>query len=242
MSRRTATALALISLGLVGLAGCGGSGGSDSTTTSAGVTTAPATVPPPVATAPLPTPSVPATAPTAPFGAESLPPENAVPGVGPGEARTIATAKELVDVLYQAGDPTKPAAQARLEDEGYAGGILRDQAGTDPTTGLALLRSYAIRLRDEAAARDEVSAAIDEVRRSSAGGSSDVEVSGIPDAEALRVQVTQGGLSGTVVFVTFPAGGAVYGIQGVSANGPDVPQDQIIGAARALAKRVGATP
>jgi hypothetical protein len=235
MTRCVAAALVLISLGLVGLAGCGGESVSESTTTSVAATTAPATPAPPTA-------SLPATAPTAPLGGENLPPQTAVPGVRVGDARTLATAKELVDVLYQSGDPARPAARARLEDGGYADGVVRDQAGTDPTTGLALLRSYALRLRDEAAARDEVSAAVDEVRSSSSAASSDIDVSGIPGAQALRVEVDQGGLRGTVVFVTFPAGPAVYGIQGVSANGADIPEDEIIGAARALATRVGATP
>jgi len=233
--RRAAALLVLVSLGLVGLAGCGGGSDSGSTTTSAVAPTAPATQAPPAA-------SLPATAPIAPLGDESLPPQTAVSGVSPGEARTLATAKELVDVLYQSGDPAKPAAEARLEGGGYADGVVRDQAGTDPSAGLALLRSYAIRLRDDAAARDEVTAAIDEVRSSAAPRSSDIDVSGIPGAKALRVEVDQGGLSGAVVFVTFPAGPVVYGIQGVSAAGAEVPEDEIIGAARALATRVGAAP
>ena len=239
MRRGVATTLVLLSLGLVGLAGCGGSSVSEDTTTSLGLTSAPASPPPPTASAP-------ATAPVAPsgpdLGAESLPPQTAVPGVQPGEARTLATAKELIDVLYQSGDPAKPAAQARLEDGGYADGVVRDQPGTDPESGLALLRSYAMRLRDDDAARDEVTASIDEVRASSVSSASDIDVSDIPGAEALRVDVSQGGLSGTVVFVTFPAGPVVYGIQGVSAAGAAIPEDEIIGAARDLAQKVGATP
>ena len=235
MRRRAVTALALLSLGLVGVAGCGGDSASETTTTSLAPATAPATPPPPTA-------SLPDTAPGAPLGDESLPSPTAVPGVERGDVQTLRTAGELVDLLYQSGDPTKPGALARLEDAGFAGAVLRDQPGTDPSVGIALLRSYAIRLRDEAAARDEVTAAVDEVRRSAGGASSDIDVSEIPGAQALRVQVDQGGQSGTVVFVTFPAGPVVYGIQGVSASGLDTSEEEIIGAARALAKRAGATP
>ena len=42
--------------------------------------------------------------------------------------------------------------------------------------------------------------------------------------------------------MTFPAGPDVYGIQGVSAGGAGMPQDEIIGAARDLASKVGAAP
>lgn len=235
MRHRAAIAAVLLSLGVVGLAGCGGDSVSEGTTAPATPTTAPVTSAPPTA-------SVPTTAPIAPLGDESLPPETAVPGVRPGQARTLASARELVDVLYQPGDPAKPAAQARLAGGGYAGGVVRDQTGTDPSSGLALLRSYAIRMRDEDAAGDEVAAAIDEVRATSAGAASDLDVSDIPGAQALRVEVDQGGLRGTVVFVTFPAGPAVYGIQGISADVADVAEDEIIGAARDLATKVGATP
>ena len=67
-------------------------------------------------------------------------PPNAIAGVHAGQLQTIDTAEAFVDVLYQNGDPTKPDAVKRLEDAGFSGAVVRDQVGTDPDNGLALLR------------------------------------------------------------------------------------------------------
>jgi hypothetical protein len=225
---RRALAALLAACAIAVAAGCGG-GSSDGSSTQA-ATTAPST-----ATAPATAPS------TAPAGdlAALLPPQDAVPGVNPGEATPVPTPRAFVDALYQVDDPARGDARARLEGEGYADGVVRDQTGTDPEAGVALLRSYAIRLRDDAAAGAEAAAAADEVRASPLGTSTDLEVPDVPDAQGLRVAVSQGGVSGQVVFVTFPQGPYVYGIQAVAREGADLPQDEIIRAAQDLAARNG---
>jgi hypothetical protein len=238
MRRRTiATAAVALAVAVGGAAGCGGDSSSDDTTeATTAATTAPAT------TAPATTaPSTTSTAPAAELTKDSLPPPDAIAGVGTGTPRTIDSASEFVDVLYQSGDPAKPAAVRRLEDAGYATAILRDQAGTDPETGIALLRSYALALGSDDAAKQEVADAVDEVRNASAAQSSDIDT-GIPDAEGLRVDIDQGNVQGAVVFVTFPVGPNVYGIQAVATNAGNLNQQEIVDAARDLATKVGAAP
>ena len=243
MRRRTlATAAVALAVAVGGAAGCGGDSVSEDTSeaTTAATPTTPATT---SSTTPATAPggTVPTTAPTAPLTAASLPPADAISGVGKGTPRTIDSASEFVDVLYQAGDPAKPAAVRRLEDAGYRTAILRDQAGTNPDTGIALLRSYAIALGSEDAAKQEVSDAVEEVRNASAARSEDVDT-GIPDAEALRLEIDQGTVQGAVIFVTFPSGSEVYGIQAVATSAGALDQEEILGAARDLAAKVGATP
>lgn len=190
------------------------------------------------------TATAPAPAPTAPAGdlAALLPPQDAVSGLRAGTTRDLPTAQAFVDALYQIADPARDAAERRLERGGYADGVLRDQAGEDPEGGAALVRSYAITMRDDAAAREEVDAATDEVAGSSLGEATEVEVPEVAGARALRVEVSQGGVSGSVVFVTFPAGAEVFGIQAVARAGADLPEDEVIAAAQDLAARVGAAP
>jgi hypothetical protein len=185
------------------------------------------------------------TAPAPPPGddlAGRLPPEDAVPGLSPGTPGRLPTAAAFVGALYQAGDPMRDAAERRLERGGYAEGVLRDQAGADPETGVALVRSYAVRMRDDEAARAEAEAAAGEVRDSPLGDATELEVPGVEGARALRVEVTQGGVSGTVVFVTFAEGLYVHGIQAVSRSGADLPAEDVIRAAQDLAARVGSSP
>ena len=238
MRRRTlATAAVALAVAVGGAAGCGGDSVSEDTTEA---TTAATTAPAP--TAPATTAATTASdGPSAALTTADLPPENAISGVGKGTPRTIDSASEFVDVLYQNGDPAKPAAVTRLEDGGYQTAILRDQAGTDPQTGIALLRSYAIALGSDDAAKQEVGDAVDEVRNASAAQSTDVDT-GIPDGEGLRVDVDTGGVQGAVFFVTFPVGSEVYGIQAVATSGGNLNQDEILGAARDLATKAGATP
>ncbi len=225
---RRALAALLAACAIAVAAGCGGGSSDDRSTEAA--TTAPST-----ATAPATAP------PTAPAGdlAALLPPQDAVPGANPGEATPLPTARAFVDALYQVDDPSRDDARAHLEDAGYADGVVRDQAGADPETGVALLRSYVIRLRDDDAARGEAAAAADEVRASPLGTSTDLEVAGVPDAQGLRVEVSQGGVSGRVVFVTFPQGPYVYGIQAVARQGADLPEQEVVRAAQDLAARNG---
>jgi hypothetical protein len=240
MRRRTIAAAAVALAVAVGAAaGCGGDSKSEATTTQA--TTA-ATTPAPPATTPSTTPTTggTSTAPVAKLTKADLPPEDAVAGVHPGTPRTIDSASEFVDVLYQTGDPAKPAAVRRLEDAGYRTAILRDQAGTDPENGIALLRSYAIQLGSPEAAKKEVGDAVAEVKSASAAKTSDIDT-GIPDAQGLRVDIDQGAIQGAVVFVTFPVGSRVYGIQAVATSGGNLDQEALLKAARDLSAKAGAT-
>jgi hypothetical protein len=217
----------------VAAAGCGGSGATVTETVTTGIESVVSAAPSPPTTA---------TAPPEALGADDLPPEDAVAGVRPASPETLATASALVDKLYAQGDPNKPAGIRRFEEAGYAGGVVRDQPGRDSSAGLALLRSYAIALRDEAAARREVVAGVDEVRRTTPATITDVPVAGVPGARGLRVDIDQAGTRGTIVFITFAAGASVYGLQGVSQGDAPMPQDEIVGAARDLYEQVTATP
>ena len=220
--RRALAAIACV--GAVALAGaCGGSSESDATDAA---TTA---APPPGTTAPA-----------AGSLAERLPPEDAIGGLRSGTVRRLPTAQTLVDSLYQVGDPARDAAERRLEEGGYVRGLLRDQAGEDPAAGPALVRAYVIRMRDAAAAREEVADAVDEVESSSVGETSDVDVPGVDDSRGVRVEISQGGVTGAVVFVTFADGPYVYGIQAVSRAGADLPEDEVVQAAQDLDARVSA--
>ena len=242
--RRSTLAAATVALAVAvgGAAGCGGDSESNATTeATTAATTAPTTTAPATTSG---TPTAPATTAGATGAAltpASLPPPDAIAGVGRGTPRTIDSASEFVDVLYQTGDPAKPAAVRRLEDGGYRTAILRDQAGTDPQTGIALLRSYAIALGSDDAAKQEVADAVEEVRNASAAQTQDVETD-IPDAQAIRVDIRQGTVEGAVVFVTFPVGSEVYGIQAVATSAGALDQEEILDAARDLATKVGATP
>ena len=225
MRRALAATLAVGAIALA--AACGGSSGDGST--EAASTAAP---PPPTGAS---------TAATAPADelAGRLPAEDALAGVRPGELTPLPTAEDFVAALYQAGDPARDAARRRLEEGGYADGLLRDQAGEDPAGGVALVRSYAIRMRDDEAAQGEVDAAAAEVEDSPLGQATALEVPDVEGARGLRVEVSQGGIAGQVVFVTFAEGPYVQGIQAVARAGADLPQDEVVRAAQDLAARLG---
>lgn len=235
--RRLATAASALALG-VGLAGCGGDATVTETVTTDQLpaTTAPAT------TAPATSAPATTTSSTGRLEEGDLPGLTSVEDVRSGTTRTLDDAQAFVDALYQAGDPSKPAARSRLEDAGYAGAVLRDQEGEDTSTGIALLRSYVLELRDDAAAQDEVDRAADEVKSASSAPTTDIDLPGVPGARALRVDIDQGGVKGSVVFATFAVGPLVYGIQGVSGGDAAVPQDDLLQAARDLHAEVSATP
>lgn len=224
----------------IGLAGCGGSDSAATTAaTGSSSTTAPLTSTAAAAT------TAPRTSSTASAGltaSRDLPPQDAVAGVKVGKVSDLPTAKEFVDTLYAASDSGKPAAQKRFEGGGYSGGILRDQVGEKPETGLTLLRTYAIRLRDAEAAQKEVDAGAEEITRTTQATTDGIDVSGIPGARGLKVTIDQEGTGGSVLFVTFAAGSDVFGLQGVSKHGAALPQNQIVGAARDLYEKVTAAP
>lgn len=233
-------ATALTAAGL--LAGCGGS--SDTVTQTVTTDQLPTTAPPTTAAPTTPTvpPTTSSTPPTAGVDATRLPPEGTIPDTQSGTTRELDDAQEFVDALYQVGDPSKPAAQSRLEGAGYAGGILRDEVGTDPQNGIALFRTYAIVVRDDAAAQSEVDDAADEVQSASSAPSIPIEVPEIPGARGLRLDLNQGGTTGSVAFVTFASGPYVYGLQGVSTRAETLPQDGLVEAARQLYARVSTLP
>ena len=224
---RRRAALLLSAAALAAAAGCGGS-----TTTEA------------VTTDPRPGTTTPTAAPTAPSGdlEGRLPPEDALAGLRPGRTQELPSPQAVVDALYQAGDPTRDAAERRLARAGYEDGVLRDQSGEDPSTGPALMRAYVIRLRDAAAAWAEVDDAVDEVRATSTAPASDVDVPDVPDARGIRVDISLGEASGGVVFVTFPAGPYVHGLQVVSRSEAALPEDELVAAARDLYAGAGAAP
>ncbi|MBJ7455807.1 MAG: hypothetical protein JHC74_07095 [Thermoleophilia bacterium] len=236
-ARAAAAAAAALVLLAGAAAGCGGS--SETVTRTVTTDRLPGTT-----TAPAAPATAPATSPTAPSGPGegSLPPPDALAGLRNGVARPLGDAQSFVDALYQAGDPVKPSAVARLSASGYAGGILRDQVGQDPARGIALFRTYALALRDDAAASAEVGAAVEEVRASTSQPTRDLDLSDLPGAQGLHVDIQQGTLTGAVVFVTFASGPVVYGLQGVSTNTATLPEDEIVGAARDLYERVTAAP
>jgi len=232
----TATAAAFA---LAGLAGCGGSSDTvtQTVTTDTVPTTAPTTTAPPVISAPTTEP-----APSGSIGEDRLPPAGALAGTSAGTARELDSPEEFVDTLYQTGDPSKPAAAERLDAAGYVDGILRDELGSDPASGIALFRTYAILVRDDASAQTEVDDAADEVESASSAPSTDVSVSDIPGARALRLDINQAGTTGSVVFVTFAVGPYIYGLQGVATSSGGLPQDELVAVARTLYARVSATP
>ena len=231
-----AAAAAVLALTVGATAGCGGSS-STATTTADGPP--PATVP---STSSAPTTAGVTAPPSTAVGAEQLPPPDALAGLRSGSVRVIADPADFVDALYQAGDPIKPAATARLRSGGYAGGALRDQVGINPTEQIALFRTYAILLRDDAAARAEAAAAVQEVRDSTTAPTTGIALPDIPGAQGLHVEIDQDGVMGAVAFVTFAAGPYVYGLQGISTDDAALPQDEIIGTARDLYEKVTAAP
>jgi hypothetical protein len=232
---RRGAALVLSAAALAAAAGCGGSTVTEAVTTDR---------PPGTTASPVPSaPTAPA-APTAPSGdlEGRLPPEDALAGLRTGRIQELPSPQALVDALYRAGDPSRDAAERRLAQAGYEAGVLRDQSGEDPSAGPAMLRAYVMRLRDVAAARAEVDDAVDEVRATSTAPARDVDVPGVPDARGIRVDISQGEVRGGVVFVTFPAGPYVQGLQVVARSEAALPEDELVAAARDLYARAGAAP
>lgn len=240
--RRRPVAIAAVALSLTAAAGCGGSSETVTKTVTTDSLPTTTTAPPTTSTATTPGVTAPPSTVSVLVGEERLPPPDALAGLRSGSVRVIDDPEEFVDALYQAADPSKPAAVARLTAGGYAGGALRDQVGTNPTEQIALFRTYAIALRDEAAAQSEVDAAVQEVRDSTTEPTTDIALDDIPGAQGLHVDIDQGTVQGAVAFVTFAAGPYVYGLQGVSTDEAALPQDEIVGAARDLYERVTAAP
>lgn len=186
------------------------------------------------------------TTPTAPVGpvplADRLPPEGAVPGLQAGAVQELDRAEDLVRLLYRPGDPIVPGAVDRLEEAGFEGSVLRDQRGTDPATGLRLLRAYAIRLGSAEAAQAEVDTSADEVIAATDAPSTAVVVEGVPGARGLAIDLDAGGRRASVLFVTFAGGRHLHGLQAFALEEAPLPREEILAAARDLYERVGAAP
>lgn len=243
--RRTLVASATVLALVAGAAsGCGGGSTVTKTLTTTGTpTTAPAVTAAIASTAAGAVTAPPASTTAAgTIGADRLPPEDAIGSVQSGVLRQLGDAQAFVDALYRSGDPTKTAAVSRLRASGYAGGALRDQVGEDTTSGIALFRTYAFRLRDEAGARAEVTDAIEEVRTSTTEPTKEIDLGDLPGAEGLHVDVAQGDVTGAVAFVSFSAGPYVYGLQGISTDDAALPEAEIVAAARDLYEKVTAAP
>jgi hypothetical protein len=215
------------------LVGCGGGSAPDVTVT---VTTGGGTT----ATAPA-TATGGSTQGTASLG-DRLPADDALPGLRAGDVRELPTAAAFVRALYQRGDPSLPAAQARFEAAGYDGAALKDQIGSDPSSGLALSRAYVARLRSPAEAQREVGESVEEVKRTSTAAARDVAVPGIPGARGLELTVRQGSSRARVLFVTFAGGRYLYGIQEFARADADFPQEEILRVARDVYDRYGGVP
>lgn len=213
-SPRTPALLIAAALATAVLAGCdGGEGVATQAGSSAGGTGPPAAAVP-AGTAAL-EPAVVLSAP------------GAVPGLDARAPRRLTSARAAVEVLYRPGDPAAADARRRLEAAGYSGGVLRDQAGSDPDAGLALLRTYALALGDEDAARAEVRASIAEVRASTRLPIEEV-APGIPDARAIRIDLRHAGARVRVLFVTFAVGSRLHGVQAFARGGGAIPQAAVL--------------
>ena len=167
--------------------------------------------------------------------ADRLVPEDSVPGLMPGRVRAMPTPGALVRTLYSPLDPDAPAAVARLRGAGYREGALRDQVGTEPFEGIGLLRSYAFRLASPSRARAEVQATVAEVVRSAGGRRS--RPSGLPGGQMVEIKIGAGLSAQAIVFVTFPVGRDVIGIQAFAPASEDAMRPAVLAAARALSVR-----
>jgi hypothetical protein len=164
--------------------------------------------------------------------AQRLPPEDAMPGTNPGTPRNMPEASDLTATLYSPGDPAQTPAAEALEASGYAGGILRDDTGTDPRNDIALFRSYVMELGGETEAQTEVVRSVKEVLDTTALDTNSFPVPGIPGASGVSAQGSQGGQSLSVVFIAFPAGPYVYGLQAVATSPEGIDADRMLSIAQ----------
>jgi hypothetical protein len=193
-----------------------------STITTGPVTTGPVTTGP-VTTGPV------TTGPGTTTGGASLqlrlPTQTALPGLQRGTPQALPTAADLVGALYASGDPTAPAATQRLQAAGYEQGVIRDQRTVEGgDEGPRLLRIYIFRLRDQDAARAEVTESIAEIKRTTTLPITDVN---LDEAAGAGIRI-EGQQNADILFVTFSAGRDVYGIQVFAQPGGKVFQPEVV--------------
>jgi hypothetical protein len=164
--------------------------------------------------------------------AQRLPPEDAMPGTNPGTARNMPAASDLTATLYSPGDPAQTPAAEALDASGYAGGILRDDTGTDPRNDIALFRSYVMELGGDEQAQVEVVRSVKEVQDTAVLDTNSFPVPGIPGASGVSAQGSQGGQTLAVVFIAFPAGPYVYGLQAVATSPDAIDADRMLSIAQ----------
>ena len=131
-----------------------------------------------------------------------------------GRSAPLPTAQAFVDALYQIGDPARDAARRRLEEGGYADGVLRDQAGPGP--GRRRRAGAQLRHPDERrrGRPQEVEAAVEEVRRQRPARRPRLEVPDVEGARGCGWTVSQGGVAGAVVLRDLRRGAHVHGHPG----------------------------
>ncbi len=166
--------------------------------------------------------------------AELLPPAAAMAGVNEGTVRELPTAGEMIDTLYQAGDPTAEPAKAELSAAGYRGGVLRDDSGTDPQNGLALFRSYIFAVADDATAIEQSKDSVADVRSTAALTTRELAVPGIPDGTGVSATGEQSGTRLAVAFISFPVRDRVYGLQVVARAENAIDLDKLVEVAQVI--------
>jgi hypothetical protein len=234
MKARRFTAVALTLGIVVGAAACGGDESVVTVTTDRLPTTAAPTTSTTATTLGAPTTAAePTTQATQDVPlAQRLPPDDAMPGTNTGTPRNMPAASDLTATLYSPGDPTQGPAAEALDAAGYAGGILRDDTGTDPSSGIALFRSYVMELGGEAQAQAEVARSVDEVIGATVLDTGSLDVPDIPGARGVTAEGNQGGQNLAVVFVAFPAGPYVYGLQAVATSEGAIDTDRLLSIAQ----------
>lgn len=230
MRRRRAIVACGLVLGIGIAAGCGGS------ETVVTVTEAPTTGGVlPTISGPLTTPTEPTTtaAPTTaattattattastPAGAlaDLLPPEDVIPNLAPvGGAQAVPSAQDMINRLYQDGDPSKPLARERLEGAGFVEGVLRDQRGNGESSPV-LFRAYVMRMGSDDQARVEAQRSVQEIIDGGVLTTQRVDVAANSHARGVRANGTQGTTEIWVEFLAIPRGNLIFGLQAVAGN------------------------
>lgn len=159
---------------------------------------------------------------------DRLPAAGALEGTRGGTTMDLDEAEDMTEALYAQGDPARIPAAEQLERSGYAGGVLRDDTGTDPQSGVALFRTYVMELGDAAAAEEETDRSVDEVLATTQLDTDEFDVSSIPGARGVIATGEQGGVNLAVFFVAFPVDRFLYGYQVVARSENGIDTDRVV--------------